>query len=102
MTDSLRLDDQVLHAAGEALVTASYVMVHNNLRAPTEAFDTLSGAGAQVEHYLKGMAVARAALADAAKTAGESIAALMRESEQLDELIASNLSTGYAVRKGSR
>lgn len=102
MTGQLRLDDQVLGDAGVALVTASYVMSHNNAQRGTGVFDSMTGIGTQVEHYLKGMSVARAALGDAAKTASESVAMVMEESAALDTLISANLATGFAVRKGQR
>ena len=100
MAAGLKLDDQALSAAGQALVTASFVMVNGNARVPSVQLQSLTGIGARVDLYLRGLAVARAALADAAKTASVVVADLMQESSVLDALIAGNLGTGFAVGKG--
>jgi hypothetical protein len=100
MSDGLRLEDSELSAAGASLVSASYVMVNDNKSRPKAQIDSLTGIGGQVEHYLKGLSVARAALADAAKTGSESISSVMRDSAELDAFISANLASGFAVRKG--
>lgn len=100
MSDQLKLNDSELSAAGASLVTASFVMVSDNNARPTGQFESLSGIGGQVEHYLKGLSVARAALADAAKTGSESVAGVMRDSSDLDAYISTNLASGFSVRKG--
>lgn len=100
MSDGLRLDDAELSLAGAALVTASYVMTHANTSRPTAQIVSLTGIGGQIEHYLKGLSVARAALADAAKTGSESISSVMADSAELDAFISANLAAGFAVRRG--
>lgn len=98
MADRLSLDDLSLGEAGRALVTASSAMAHGNARVPTTVLPSLTGIGERIDLYLRGLAVARAALADAARTASMEIAVAMRESADLDAAIATRLPGGFAVR----
>ena len=102
MSGQLRLDDETLSQSGIALVTASYVMANENVARSMGQIDSVTGIGARVEHYLKGMSVARAALGDAAKTASLSVAMLMEESTVLDTFIGQQLASGFTLQKGKR
>lgn len=98
MAGGLQLDDGALALARRALVSASDVMVSGNARMPAETLPSLSGIGARVDLHLRGLAVARTALADAASTAGAAVASVMRESSELDAAIAGSLPEGFAVK----
>ncbi len=100
MSDRLELSDDALMQAGHTLVVASYVMTHDNVHRPTGLLASVSGVGPQLDRYLRGLAVARAALADAARTASEGVAAVMSESTELDSFIAVHLGQGFALKKG--
>lgn len=84
--------------ASAELVDAANLMVEGNTRRPSARLESLTGIGAQVEHYLKGLSVARAALADAAKTASESARDLGDEARAVDRQLSGALASGFAVQ----
>lgn len=100
MGGGMELTDYALQAAGANFVHASSTMTSDNVSRPAGDLASLTGIGSSVTMYLKGLNVARAALADAARTGSESAAALMSESSELDSFISETLGTGYAVEGG--
>lgn len=100
MSDSLKLNDAVLSGAGRKLVEAAVGMLNNNVRRPV-AVPTISGASAEIDIYLRGLSVARAALADAAKSASLALSSTMERSAALDSEIAAALPAGYSLREGA-
>jgi len=96
MGESLRLSDDVLLRAGTELTSAASLMVNDNKPRPTSGFDSLTNIRDAVLTYLSGVADARAALADAARTGAQATSEIMNRSDELDSLIASTLFTGYA------
>ena len=100
MAESMRLDDSLLQEAGASLVQASSAMTSENVSRPDGDLPSLTGIGVAITLYLKGLSVARAALADAARTGAESLAGLMSESTELDRYIADALGDDFAVSRG--
>ncbi|MGO1538024.1 MAG: hypothetical protein ACTHZ9_00095 [Leucobacter sp.] len=97
MCAGVLLNDPALYSAIESLTAAANLMVSDNVRRPPDAFESLTGIGEIVDLHLRGIAVARAALADAAKTAGESVAGVVCETDEADRTTAESLYTGFAV-----
>lgn len=102
MLESIRLEDALLQEAAASLVQASSMMTSENVSRPVGDLPSLTGIGASITLYLKGMNVARAALADAARTGAEALASVMSESTELDRYIADTLGTGFAVAGGPK
>ena len=100
MSDSLRLTDAALSGAGRKLLEAAVGMLKNNVGRPA-AVPTVSGASADIDLYLRGFSVARAALADAAKSASLTVSATMEQSDALDAEIAAALPAGFALRESA-
>lgn len=98
MSDSLKLNDAVLLESGRRLVEAAVGMLHNNVKRPA-AVPTISGASAEIDLYLRGFSVARAALADAAKSASLALSSTMEQSAALDSEIAAALPAGFSLRE---
>lgn len=100
MSTGMRLADAALADAGFALVGAAERMLRSGVRRPA-ALPTISGAGERVELYLRGLAVARAALADAATSAGHAVSATLAQSTELDAVIAATLPPGFSLGGGT-
>jgi hypothetical protein len=98
MAESLSIDDQALLTVGASLVSIASTMVSGNAARPAGDLPSLSGIGAEVTLYLQGVNVARAALADAARTASEAVSELLSDGSELDRYIAESLGSGFAVR----
>lgn len=96
----LRLSDEALARAVGQLSAAAEVMAAASEQRPPGELPSLSGIGADVSGYLRGASLARASLADAAKTAGRAVNELMLHSDLLDARAASALQRGFAVPKG--
>lgn len=97
MNGELSLDDVVLQSVGATMVQASSLMVSGNQPLPAGELPSLTGIGGRVTMCVQGFCLARAALADAAKTGGEAAATLMTESAELDAIIAHSLGAGFSV-----
>lgn len=100
MAETVNLDDNILEAAGAYLVQASSMMTSGNVRRPSGDLASITGIGSAVTLYLKGLNVARAALADGARTGSETVSSIMSESTELDQYIAQTLGAGFAVEGG--
>jgi hypothetical protein len=96
MTDALKLDGAELLAAGRLLIEASATMTSGDA-GDLGYLPSLTGIGAEVDRYLVGLGVARASLADAAKTASRTLASVTEESGELDALIAGSLPEDFAL-----
>lgn len=100
MGDRLHLPDSELTAAGATLGIAAQEMSAGSGGRPSGNWDSLSGLGGTVDEYLRGVTLARDALADAAKTAAGTVSGLMADSAELDAYLAETVYSGYAVGKG--
>ena len=89
-----------LESGVRVLIAASVRMALNHGGYPAEAFPSISGIGAIVIEHLLGLEIARAALADASRTASEAFAAVMAESTAIDAHIADYVSDAYALEGG--
>lgn len=98
----LSLTDATIAGAIGHIVTAENEMLDGNAPRPSGGFESLTGIGGEVDLYLRGMQVGRAALADAAKTAARGLRHLMEESTALDADLAASLSAGFAVQGTKR
>lgn len=94
----LSLSDYALRQAIEYAVSAQQTMLAGNRTRPTGGFDSLTGIAGDVDLYLRGLQVARAALADAAMTAGRSLSQVMEDASTLDGALAAALDTDFAVQ----
>lgn len=94
------LSEGSLMMAVSALVRASEELTSENAGRPTSGFDSLTGIAGEVDLYLRGVSVARAALADAAKTAGRATRGLLEDASRLDATLAASLDSGFAMRAG--
>lgn len=97
MADLLVLD-ATIEGALEHIVMASDGMSDRNAARPVGGFESLSGIAGEVDLFLRGLQVGRAALADAARTAGRGLSAMMQETADLDGSLAASLGAGFAVR----
>jgi hypothetical protein len=102
MAENMRLNDGDLQFTGSVLVAAASGMTSGNVRRPAGDLPSVSGIGGAVTRYLQGVNVARAALADAARTGGEAVARIMSDSSELDRQIAQALGDDFALTRGSR
>lgn len=100
MGDRLNLPDGELTAAGVSLGSAADTMESGSSGRPTAQLKSLNGIGGEVDAYLRGVAVARDALADAAKTATQTVSNLMENSTELDAHLARTVYSGFALGKG--
>lgn len=100
MTEAVKLDDAVLKTAGVSLVQASSMMTSDTVRRPSGDLPSLTGIDSTVARYLTGVSIARAALADGARTGSEAVAQVMSESAALDQYVFQTLGTGFAVDGG--
>ena len=100
MAERFELDEAALGAAGRARVSAAKALGHETAPAPTQFLQSITGIGYHVQEYLRGVFVARAALADAVKSGCEGVARVMRESATLDRAIAGELHRGFAAPLG--
>ncbi|XPP26672.1 MAG: hypothetical protein ACNYNX_00385 [Leucobacter sp.] len=100
MSDDIEINEHALLASGAYFVQASSTMMSGNATRPRVGVESLTGIGSAVALHLEVMDLARAALADAARTGGESVSALMAESSELDRFIAQELGVGFAVQEG--
>ncbi|QZY52994.1 hypothetical protein [Leucobacter tenebrionis] len=73
-----------------------------NVPRPNDGFAGLTGISGEVELHLRGLQVGRAALADAALTAGRGLHGLMHESDALDARLAGSLNSGFSVQGAER
>lgn len=88
-------------AASGAIASLLGAAARLNAKEPPRSgagFESLTGIADDVELYLRGVHVARAALADAATTAGRSIRELMDRASALDGELSAALDADYAVR----
>lgn len=81
------------------LVGAAGQMTSGNAPRPTSGFESLTGISGDVDLYLRGLSVARAALADAARTAARSVREVMDQASRLDGKLAAALEADYSVRR---
>lgn len=93
----LSVNDTALRVAGDALTSACRLMVTENEGRPGEGLASLTGIAEEVSLHLRGLQVARAALADAAKGGAQATADLMESGDALDREIAASLYRGYRV-----
>lgn len=98
----LELSDSELAAVAADLGGAATGMVSGHRPRPTSGLESLNGIAAEVDLYLRGLSVARAALADAAKSSGTLLASLITHSTDLDSALAGSLGPGYAVQGAKR
>jgi len=98
MTVDIHLNDDALVRASMTLANAVNVMIEHNTTVPAHGIQGITGIGEQVDLFLRGLAAARVALGDAAKTASETLAMLMHDSAELDNYLASVLSDSFAAR----
>lgn len=99
MSDGLTLNDAVLSEAGRKLIEAAAGMLNSNVQRPA-AVPTISALSGEIDLYLRGISVARAALADAAKAASLTVSSVMEQSAALDAEIAAALPAGFSLREG--
>jgi hypothetical protein len=97
MSDQFELRDETLGAAGRLLAQAAEHAVAGGTGAPQLEVRSLTQIDGRVQWFLEGVATARGALADAAISAGRAVAALMRESAELDAHLAAALPGEFAV-----
>jgi len=102
MRNDVRLSDAALDRAARDLAIAARETAVLSGAPPRQRVESLSGIGDAVAAYVRGMAVASGALADAAKTAALALAELMERSEDLDRRLAASLPSGYAVPTGGQ
>lgn len=93
------IDTEAANGAIGFLVGAASQMTSSNKPHPTTGFESLTGISADVDLYLRGLSVARGALADAARTAGRSVREVMDRASELDCEVAAALDAGYSVRR---
>lgn len=98
----LTVSDHALESAIGRIVSAVDEMLDGNRARPADGFDSLTGIGGEVDRYLRGAQVGRAALADAARTAGQGLRHLMQEAERLDSGLAESLGADFAVQGARR
>lgn len=96
----MELDDNILTIGGVYFGDAVAVMISDNVSRPSGDLSSLTDIGSTVTLYLKGLNVARAALADAARTGGDSVSTLMKDSTELDSFLAQSIGTGFALPGG--
>ncbi|WP_449277687.1 hypothetical protein [Leucobacter sp. GX24907] len=94
-----RIDSEAASSAISSLVSAATQMTTGNKPRPTAGFESLTGIAGDVDLYLRGLSVARAALADAAVTAGRSVRAVMDQASTLDAELGAALDADFAVRR---
>lgn len=94
----LSLSDDALLRAIQHAVSAQQTMLTGNRARPTSGFESLTGIAGEVDLYLRGLQVARAALADAAMTAGQGLRQVMEDASTLDGALAASLDADFAVR----
>lgn len=94
----LSIFDGAVEGAIGYLVRAGDEMRRGDAPRPNVGFDSLTGIAGEVESYLRGLQVGRAALADAAMTAGHGLNGMMHESHALDARLAAALNTGFVVQ----
>lgn len=102
MGDRVQLSDEALGVASAALLVAENCMSSQSRVDRLGHVASLTGIGGDVQQFLSGVSVARAALADAARTASQAVAGVMRESTALDTQLATSLSSEFAVAGGPR
>ncbi|GAA1326234.1 hypothetical protein ACFSWE_12905 [Leucobacter albus] len=96
MSENLQLNDAVLESAARGFASAAEVMRSGAAkRPPTPA--TLSALRAELDLYLRGLAVSRAALSDAAHSATLALADILAQSAELDAEIAAALPAGFVL-----
>lgn len=93
------IDSEAASSAISSLVGAANQMTSGNKPRPAAGFESLTGIAGDVDLYLRGLSVARAALADAAVTAGRSVRAVMDQAATLDGDLTVALDADYAVRR---
>ncbi|MGJ0205001.1 hypothetical protein [Leucobacter sp. gxy201] len=96
MAGLLLIDAAIEDAIGHIVAAEHEMLVGRNSR-PTGGFESLTGIAAEVDVFLRGVHVGRAALADAAKTTGRGLRTLLHEMSSLDAAHASALDAGFAV-----
>ena len=97
MRDRFEIDDDSLLAAGSHLTHAAGAVIDGGFSPPQIDLPSVNGIGDRARWFLEGVGTARAALADAAASAGRAIAQVMQESAELDARLAAELGDGYAV-----
>lgn len=91
------LDTAAATHAISAFVGAATGIASSDQPRPTGGFESLTGIAEDVDLHLRGVSVARAALADAATTAGKGVRELMEAAESLDAALAAALDSDFAV-----
>ena len=79
------------------LVGAASRIATTSAPRPRGGFESLTGVEADVDLYLRGVSVARAALSDAAITSGQSIRDLLESTAKLDAELAASLNRDFAL-----
>lgn len=102
MGSDMRLMDDTLSRAALDLAAAARETATLSGTPPRQRLESSSGIGDAVAEYVRSVAVASGALADAAKTAALALSELMRRSDELDRRLAAALPPGFAVPKGGR
>lgn len=96
MAELLLIDAAVEDAIGH-IVAAEHEMLRGRHTPPAGGLESLTGIAGEVDLFLRGLQVGRAALADAAKTSGRGLRALLHETSSLDAAHASALDAGFVV-----
>lgn len=96
MPANLDLRDDALHDAAEALAAAAGALTGGGAR-PHGHWPSLTRIGQDVDDYLRGLCLARNALADAAKTSAYAASELVSDSRDLDAQLARELHPGFAI-----
>lgn len=98
MSLSYELDFEGMAQAISAAVVASRVMETSSVGRPTSGFGSVTGlVSSEVSYFLRGISVARDALADAALSAGKLLQDATAEAITLDTAIAESLAVGFAL-----
>lgn len=101
MGPDIELDDDVLQMCAMDFAYASHEIFSEAARRPVDAFPSTNGIGPRVAEYLRAVDTARAALADAARSASETLGSLVADSAEIDAFLAQSFTAGYALERGS-
>ncbi|MCS3429405.1 hypothetical protein [Leucobacter aridicollis] len=101
MADSLRLTGAALDEATERL-SGAVIDMRESTPLRHRAMPTLTGVSAEIDRFTQGLAIAQAALSDAARSALVTIAGLRESGADLDVLLAAALAGGPTLVGDSR
>lgn len=94
----LSITDADCERALTQITTAVGAMVSGNRPRDVGGWESLSDIALDVDRFQLGMQVGRAALADAARTAGQMVRELMQATDALDAAVTAALEAGFAVQ----